>query len=216
MAHFREGPKGSEARLWRLIERRAELGEDTTQIDRQIWDLFGEEWAVVFTDLSGFSRRVREFGILHFLQVISEHHRLLVPIIEEHDGLLVKADGDSLLLLFRRPARGVECVEQMMSACQEYNRGRHPSVQILLCAGIGFGKVLRIGDADVWGEEVNLASKLGEDTANAFELLATEAVRGAIAAEGPYDFVEQGQAFESNQRVYRVSRRVELPANLRT
>jgi adenylate cyclase len=207
MAHFREGLKGSEARLWRLIERRAELGDNTAALDQQIWDLFGEEWAVVFTDLSGFSRRVREFGILHFLQVISEHHRLLLPIIEAHDGLLVKADGDSLLLLFRRPSRAILCVEQMMSACQEYNLDRHPSVQILLCAGVGYGKVLRIGDADVWGEEVNLASKLGEDTANAFELLASEAVRGAMSVEEGYQFTDSGEAFEAGQRVYRVSRR---------
>jgi len=207
MGYFRDELKGSEARLWRLIEKRAQPGADVATIDRQIWDLFGEEWAVVFTDLSGFSRRVQEFGILHFLQVISEHHKLLLPIIEEHDGLLVKTEGDSLLLLFRRPERALVCVQRMMDACAEYNVGRAAEIQILLCAGIGFGEVLRIGDYEVWGREVNAASKLGEDTAKSGEIWVTEAVRQALQAMAGVEFVDAGHAFEAHERVYRTERR---------
>ena len=36
--------------------------------------------------------------------------------------------------------------------------------------------MLRIGEHDVYGEEVNSASKLGEDTAKAWEILVTEEV----------------------------------------
>jgi class 3 adenylate cyclase len=54
----------------------------------------------MFTDLSGFSRNVAKFGIIHFLQTIYESERLLIPIIEDHDGILLKAEGDSLLVIF--------------------------------------------------------------------------------------------------------------------
>ncbi len=50
--------KGSEDRLWDLVAERAEAGADVATIDRRIWDLFGETWAIMFTDLSGFSRQV--------------------------------------------------------------------------------------------------------------------------------------------------------------
>lgn len=60
--------KGSEQRLWRLIEERTRPGADTQALDKRIWDLFGETWAVMFTDLSIFSRQVANFGIIHFLQ----------------------------------------------------------------------------------------------------------------------------------------------------
>src|SRR5688572_8945403 len=172
--------KVSEARLWRLIEERTKPGADVDQIDRRIWELFGEEWAVMFTDLSGFSRQVERFGIIYFLQIIHEHKKLLLPIVENQDGLLMKQEGDSFLILFRRPERAVECAQQMQRACALYNERRRPEEQILLCVGIGFGRVLRIGDADVWGKEVNAASKLGEDTAKAGEILVTEAVRDAL------------------------------------
>ena len=165
--------KVSQARLWALIEQRCQPGADAAQIDQRIWDLFGEEWAVMFTDLSGFSRRVEEFGIIHFLQIIHEQHKILLPIVERHDGLLIKEEGDSLLILFRRPERALDCGISMQRACRQVNERRKPEEQILLCIGLGFGKILRIADQDAWGREVNAASKLGEDTAKASEILVT-------------------------------------------
>jgi adenylate cyclase len=171
--------KGSEARLWRLIEERTSAHADVATIDRRIWDLFGEDWAVLFTDLSGFSRRVAEFGIIHFLQIIHEQKRLLLPIVDRHDGILVKVEADSFLLLFRSAARAVSCAVEMQRATIAVNQRRRPEEQILLCAGIGYGRILRIGDSDVFGEEVNAASKLGEDTAKAGEILLTDGAREA-------------------------------------
>jgi len=206
MAGDSEALKVSEARLWRLIEERGKAGSDVEAIDRRIWDLFGEDWAVMFTDLVGFSRHVERFGILHFLQVIHEHRKLLLPIVEGHDGLLVKEEGDSLLILFRRPERAVACARQMQRACALYNERRKPEEQIVLCVGIGYGRVLRIGDSDVWGKEVNAASKLGEDTAKGDEILVTEGVKSALDASGSgVAFEAAGTGFSPNELVYRVT-----------
>lgn len=170
---------GSEARLWQLIEERTRRGSDVAAIDRQIWDLYGEEWAIMYTDLAGFSRRVARFGIIHFLQVIYEAKKLLFPIVSRYGGSLVKSDGDSVMLLFRSPERALEAAVEMQRACGTENARRVAEEQILFCVGIGFGKLLRIGESDVWGEEVNAASKLGEDTAQAYEILLTETARRA-------------------------------------
>ncbi len=167
--------KGSEIRLWSLIEERTQAGADTARIDERIWDLFGEDWAVMFTDLSGFSRRVAEFGIIHFLQIIFEQKRLLLPIVAAHDGILIKIEADSFLIIFKRAQAALRCAIEMQRACQALNQGRRPEEQVLLCVGIGQGRILRIGDHDVFGREVNAASKLGEDTAKADEILVTEA-----------------------------------------
>ncbi|MCB9562336.1 MAG: adenylate/guanylate cyclase domain-containing protein [Kofleriaceae bacterium] len=167
--------KGSEARLWRLIEERTRPGADKAAIDRRIWDLFGETWAVMFTDLSGFSRRVEEYGVIHFLQTIHEHKELLLPIVADHDGILIKAEADSFLILYRRPDAALDCARAMMAACERINVGRAEEELILLCVGIGYGRLLRIGDHDVYGAEVNAASKLGEDVARAKEILLTAA-----------------------------------------
>jgi adenylate cyclase len=177
MPLFEDLRMGSENRLWELVEDRTRAGADLEAIDRLIWDLFGEEWAVVFTDLAGFSRQAERFGIIHFLQVIYESKKLLFPVISQFGGFLVKAEGDSFMLLFRGPARAIECVIEMQRVCHKENQRRVEEDRILLCAGVGFGKILRIGEHEVWGKEVNAASKLGEDRAIQYEILATDAVR---------------------------------------
>ncbi len=172
--------KGSSARLWKLVEARAQAGADVAEIDQRIWDLFGEEWAVVFTDLAGFSRQVAKFGIVHFLQIMHEQKELLLPIVEDHDGILIKIEADSFLILFKQPAYALRCAIAMQQKCASVNARRSPEEQIVLCAGIGYGKLLKIGDDDVFGHEVNLSSKLGEDIAKGEDILVTRAVRDAI------------------------------------
>jgi class 3 adenylate cyclase len=163
----------SQERLERLIEERLRPGADRKRIDERIWDLFGEEWAVMFTDLSGFSRRVAEFGIVHFLQTMYEQERILVPVIEDHEGILLKIEGDSMLVIFRNPRRALQCAVAMQRAVAAYDEGRSDEEKVLLCIGLGCGRVLRIGDEDVFGAEVNSASKLGEDRARPWEILVT-------------------------------------------
>jgi class 3 adenylate cyclase len=97
----------SEDRLQKLIDARLAPGADKELIDQRLWDLFGEEWCVMFTDLAGFSRSVEAFGIIHFLQTIYESERLLIPQIESHDGIMLKAEGDSLLIIFRNVQKAI-------------------------------------------------------------------------------------------------------------
>lgn len=171
----RFGMGASADRLRELIEARLAPGADREAIDRRIHDLFGETWAVMFTDLSGFSRNVAEFGIVHFLQTVHEAERLLFPVIGDHDGIVLKVEGDSFLVIFRRADRALEAARSMQAVLEDYNAERPREEWVLLCVGLGFGEVLRIGDSDVFGSEVNAASKLGEDLARAGEILATEA-----------------------------------------
>jgi len=171
------GMSASEDRLEKLITERLKPNSNKTEIDKRIWDLFGEEWAVMFTDLSGFSRNVKKFGIIHFLQTIQESLRILVPCIDRNDGILLKTEGDSMLVIYRNVHKAINCAMEMQKTVKEYNRGKPQEEEILLCIGIGYGKIIRIGDKDVFGEEVNSSAKLGEDTAKAWEILVTEAVK---------------------------------------
>jgi class 3 adenylate cyclase len=162
------------------VEERTKPDAEVAVIDQRIWDLFGEDLAILFTDLVGFSRHVAKFGIVHFLQIIFEQEKLLLPVIERHDGVLLKSHADSLLILFRKPIKALECAIAMQKICQAVSERRAPEEKIVLCCGVGWGKVLKIGDDDVFGHEVNLASKLGEDTAKGNEILVTNSARAAI------------------------------------
>jgi len=198
------GIGASEDRLEKLIQERLKPGADKEMVDRRIWDLFGEEWCVMFTDLSGFSRGVAKFGIIHFLQTIFESERLLIPVIEDHDGILLKAEGDSLLVIFRNAIKGISCTLKMQEVLIEYNKDKIPEEQILLCVGLGYGPMLRIGDQDVFGAEVNAASKLGEDTAEAWEILVTENVKNRAGDLPGIEFLKLDETPPGATGAYRI------------
>ncbi len=201
----RVASSASEDRLEKLISARLEPDADKAALDRRIWDLFGETWAVMFTDLSGFSRNVAEFGIIHFLQTIHESQRLLVPVLDSHDGILLKTEGDSFLVIFRSPGRAVDCALRMQEVCAEYNAARSAAERVLLCVGVGYGRVLRISDHDVFGSEVNAASKLGEDMAKDGEILVTESVKNALAKRRGLGFQRLSKAPSGAKAAFRLS-----------
>lgn len=173
--------QNSEDRLYDLIAKRTLPDANKAEIDKRIWDLFEEQWCVMMTDLAGFSRRVAEYGIIHFLQTIYESKRLLLPILDEHEGFLLKSEGDSLLVIFRNPQKALQCSLKMQQILVPYNQTKTEQEQIHLCIGLGFGKILRVGSAEVFGAEVNAACKLGEDTAKQGEILVTGAFQQACA-----------------------------------
>ena len=194
----------SEERLEKLIAERLREGADKAAIDQRIWDLFGEEWCIMVTDLSGFSRGVAEFGIVHFLQTIYESERLLVPIVEGHDGILLKSEGDSFLVIFRAVSKAVRASIEMQRTLRRYNEEQRPEEHVLLGVGLAHGHVLRIGDDDVYGIEVNAAYLLGEDTALAYEILVTNAVRESCADVTDVDFEEIDEVPPGAGRAFRV------------
>ena len=171
----------SEDRFEKLIKERLTPDADKDKIDERIWDLFGEEWCIMFTDLSGFSRGVEKFGIIHFLQTIHESERLLIPVIDDHDGILLKVEGDSFLVIFKKVHKALKAAIEMQRILKQYNKDKSDEEKVLLCVGMGQGKVLKIGDSDVYGAEVNAACKLGEDTADAWEILVTDVVKNMLS-----------------------------------
>ena len=124
----------------------------------------------------------------------------------------MKTEGDSLLVIFRSAARALECALAMQRTARDYNRERDDAEQVLLCVGLGCGRLLRIGDHDVFGAEVNAAAKLGEDTAKAWEILVTGAVRQAAQDAGsfpePVGFEALPEAPPGAEAAFRVTYRL--------
>lgn len=183
-----------------LLTQRRQAGIDRAAVDAAIFARFGRVQAVMFTDLVGFSRVVEAFGILHFLQLIQESETLFTPLIQQHGGVCIKQEGDSLLVVFDTPQQALASAQAMVDATAAINPGRAPEDRIEVCIGLGYGTVLRIGDTEVWGSEVNAASKLGEEMAKGGQVLATQAMRQALAHA---HFVECGVLF-GTRTVYRL------------
>ncbi|MBK6529015.1 MAG: hypothetical protein IPF99_05370 [Deltaproteobacteria bacterium] len=93
---------------------------------------------------------------------------------------------------------------EMQRACQRFQRGPCARGQGAALRGHRLGQVLRVGDRDVFGAEVNAASKLGEDIATANEVLVTEGLRGAAGELAGMAYSELAVEVPGTARAYRL------------
>ena len=140
-----------------------------------------EPAAVVYTDTADFTRRVRRHGILHFLMAFSAALPGLARAARRAGGVLVKVEADSLLLRFPDATRACRGVVEMEGALGAHSRRRPADERLRFSYGVGFGDVIVL-EADLFGLEVNLASKLGEDVARPGQVLLTPAAAAALDA----------------------------------
>lgn len=183
-----------------LLALRRATRSDPAHVDALIHERFGSTLAVMFTDLVGFSRMVEVFGIVHFLELIQESESLFLPLLSCHGGDCIKREGDSMLAVFEAAPKALAAARAMVAVTQALNPDRAPQDRIEVCIGLGWGEVLRVGH-DIWGAEVNAASKLGEDTAGAGQILATANFRIQVPHK---PFERHGMLFGSTP-IYRWS-----------
>jgi class 3 adenylate cyclase len=138
--------------------------------------------AVVFTDTADFTLRTARDGILHFLMVFDTVTSLAQKLVKKTGGEMVKVEGDSLLLRYEDANAAVRSVLALDDAIQVYNRGRAENEQVHFSYGVGYGDILDTDD-DMFGLEVNLASKIGEDLAEPGEALLTASAAAALEPE---------------------------------
>ena len=149
------------------------------ELDGQSFPQLFRKRGIVFTDTADFTLRTARDGILHFLMVFDTATSLCEKVVKQTGGETVKVEGDSLLLRYDDANEAVRSVLALDEAIQAYNRSRPETEQVHFSYGIGFGDVLDTDD-DMFGLEVNLASKLGEDLAEPGEALLTASAAAAL------------------------------------
>jgi adenylate cyclase len=161
--------------LENLLQQRNERPEKMAEIDAQINAAFRQTHAILVMDMSGFSRTTVRYGIIHFLAMIHRMHLIVKPVIAEHSGTIVKEEADNIFAVFPDVTLAVEAAIDSLKHTAAVNTTLPPEMDIYLCIGIGYGEVLMLEGEDMYGSELNLASKLGEDLAERGEILLTSA-----------------------------------------
>jgi adenylate cyclase len=188
-------------RLRAFLRKRARTAAaDRAALDRAHADRLFCRRAVVFTDCADFTVRTLRDGILHFLMVFEEAAAGTAAVVRRTGGSVLKVEADSLLILYPTVAgacRGVRAIEAFL---RRFNGPRPPREQARFSYGIGYGDVLDL-DADAFGAEVNLASKIGEDLARPGEILLTPGAADALSPAGRKRLVRYGSIRFDEKRV---------------
>lgn len=176
--------------LSRLLQERNEHPERSPQIDHQIEKTFSQTCAILVLDMAGFSRLTIRHGIIHFLSMIHRMGMIALPIITTYGGRVFKQEADNIFALFPNVKAAVAAASDILKCFGAVNQGLPDESDLYAGIGIGYGDLLVIGEDDVYGSEMNLACKLGEDLARRGEILLTEAAHEQIAGEGDWEELE--------------------------
>lgn len=177
-----EAPLNTHARLDALLSRIIEEPERRQEISKEIEREFTQRRAVLVLDMSGFSRTTQLHGVVTFLMMIHQMRLLAVPTIQACGGKLVKAEADNLYCLFESVDAAVKASREIITRLNTVNVLLPGDRRLYASIGIGWGDILVLEDDDLFGDEVNLASKLGEDVAQGGQILLTEAARAELDA----------------------------------
>lgn len=139
------------------------------------------EKAILVLDLTGFTENTLRGGALPSFLRILDAQKLCIPVLREHESEHVHTLADDIVATFADPNRALDAALEIQrrSAVMQQHDGEHAN-RAECCIGLGCGPVYAIGPNHVMGDEMNRASKLGEDTARGGEILVTELVRNAV------------------------------------
>jgi adenylate cyclase len=161
--------------LERLLDRRNEHPEQLAEVDAQIRARFERTHAMLVLDMCGFSRLTMKHGIIHYLALIRRMQRVVLPLLRAEGGTVLKTEADNVFAIFADVPPALRAAQAISAELTLQNRGLPEDWDVHVGIGIGYGPMLMVGDHDAFGNEMNLASKLGEDLADAGDVFLTEA-----------------------------------------
>jgi adenylate cyclase len=116
--------------------------------------------AIMFTDIVGFSRQMGA-DEARMLRLLDLHNQIIQQAVTEHHGTVIKTVGDAFLVDFPSVVHAVQCAQHIQAQFRTHNADKEPNEQIHVRIGIHLGDIVQ-RDGDVFGDGVNVASRLQE------------------------------------------------------
>ncbi|WP_170604192.1 adenylate/guanylate cyclase domain-containing protein [Ruegeria arenilitoris] len=143
----------------------------------------GEKWladeaerqllCVSFVDVVGFSALMRKDEESTFFRWVDMRQELVMPLLKEFGGSLVKSTGDGILATFDNPEAAVRWGQELQIQARQRRQG------LALRISLNYCRVLRDGQ-DLLGDGVNVAARLQEHVA-AGGIILTQSVQDNIS-----------------------------------
>jgi len=162
---------------------------------------------IMLTDIKGFTDKTASQSRTQTLAMLNTHRDLVLPVIEDYNGRLVKTIGDAFMVAFDSPTDAVLCGVAVQDTLFEYNNEVEQGKRIEIRIAINCGEVT-ITEGDVYGDPVNITARL-ESIAEAGQVFFTESVYLAMnKKEVPSSEVgyRQFKGIPEQVKVYKVLR----------
>jgi adenylate cyclase len=115
--------------------------------------------AIMVADVAGYSRLMGE-DEAGTLEAVKRHRQeILVPLVAEHQGRIIKLMGDGVLIEFGSAINAVSCAVAIQGRMATARDQSAPDRPIEMRIGINLGDVI-IEDSDIYGDGVNIAARI--------------------------------------------------------
>ena len=163
--------------------------------------------SILLTDIKGFTDKTSHKTRADIQTMLDEHRAVVLPILENGGGRLIKTIGDAFLMTFESPTNAVLAGVAVQEALAKLNAGRLADDRLDIRIAINSGEI-NLVDGDVFGEPVNITARI-EGIAEAGQVYFTEAVYLAMnKAEVPSSEIGlmQLKGIPEKIRVYKARR----------
>ena len=171
-------------RFRHLLHAYNELPDERERIVADILREYRSTLAVLVIDTCGFSRRTHAHGIIPFLARQELLQRLIEPVVTQFGGRMLCTEADNFYAVFPDVGEAVGCAAETIGHLDAATEALPAAEETQISIGVGYGSVLDVGDGHLYGDEMNLAFKLGEDLAAAHEVLLTRAAHDTLPDGG--------------------------------
>ncbi len=150
----------------------------------------GEEIAVMFSDIRGFTRYTAIEGDRAAWRLAQLHETLMRDEIEAHSGILVKSLGDGVMAAFGEPRDGVIAAVAIQRAIRERNKNT-ANQPIDVGIGVATGTPV-MTETDLFGHSVNTAQRLSA-LAKGGQILVTKRIQQTVPLRDGLRYIPLGR-----------------------
>ena len=169
-----------------LAFRHGELDEQALR------DKYTRRCAILSLDMTGFTSSAIMIGELESFVRILDAQRVCIPVLRENSAEFVRCFADNIVASFAAAHAAMDAALEVHRRMEHFSNSSSASLHpTQCCIGIGYGEVLAIGPDLAQGDEMNRASKLGEDIARGQEILLTENAFDALRHRADVAFEKQ-------------------------
>ena len=112
----------------------------------------------MFTDMVGYSR-ITSKNESHALKLLDEHNNIIISLVKEYKGTVIKLIGDSVFAHFSTSENAAFCALHIQQDIQKRNKLAHKNDHFHLRIGLHKGQFI-VKDDDLFGNDVNLGSRI--------------------------------------------------------
>lgn len=134
---------------------------------------------IMKSDLRDSTPLFRSLAEVELSRVLSDQKQLFSRLVQQHEGHIVKGEGDSFWVTFPSVTAAVEAAIAIQQELKEQQTGKISEGRVAVRIVISLGDVLHQGN-DIFGYPVNLVARI-EGVTPADEIYLSEAARLALS-----------------------------------